>query len=356
MPGLVSVVIPCHNSQAFIDETITSLQHQTYSLAEYIFVDDGSTDNTRDVILKYAQNDSRISLVDNPERGAGSSRNLGAERAVGDYLIFLDSDDFFETDLLSSMVCSMEESGSDIAICEFSFYLDKTNKTKCGTTNLKNIPSPTTAEAIANQLLKNIQYSPWNKMIRADYWKQTGIRFQNCRLANDFFAMFELIVKSNVISIVDKSLVNYRIRETGSIQNKKSEYPLALLEPFENGIFIDPEIMGVGWRRRLASNVFASVMRSNLDSFSYNSVRRDVWSALQNSAVCRTIIDEGENCSSILNRSFIECLKFMSFEEFQPYLLRVTKICRSMPVIASRPVTVAVMVAAFVKRINGAKK
>lgn len=92
---LVSIIIPAYNAEKFIVQTIDSVKAQTYSNWELIIVNDGSKDNTLNIIENYAQADKRISFITKPNSGVSDTRNIGIEKAQGDYIAFLDSDDIW---------------------------------------------------------------------------------------------------------------------------------------------------------------------------------------------------------------------------------------------------------------------
>ena len=98
----VSVITPCYNAGRFIGETIESVLKQSFSDWEYTLVDDGSTDNSREVITSYLKNDSRLRLISQPNRGVAAARNLGFEASSKEskFLLFLDADDVLEQDML----------------------------------------------------------------------------------------------------------------------------------------------------------------------------------------------------------------------------------------------------------------
>ena len=93
---IVSIIIPSYNAMNYITETLESVLAQTLTDIEIIVVDDGSTDNTRDIVKEYAHKDSRLTLVEQTNQFAGVARNNGMARATGDYLYFLDADDYIE--------------------------------------------------------------------------------------------------------------------------------------------------------------------------------------------------------------------------------------------------------------------
>lgn len=110
MNDLVSIITPTFNSEKFISETIHSVQNQTYQNWELILVDDGSTDNTVEIIKEIQQKEHRIQLVICPEnKGAGIARNLGLEKAKGRYITFLDADDLWKETKLEKQIQFLKE-------------------------------------------------------------------------------------------------------------------------------------------------------------------------------------------------------------------------------------------------------
>lgn len=140
---LVTVITPAYNAECFIKETIDSVLAQSMSDWEMIVIDDGSADHTRDIVSAYAQTDSRIRLVVNESNmGVARTRNRGLELFRGRYVAFLDSDDYWEPQMLEKMVARAEETGADIIYCSYAL-VDEAGKKVC---NDFIVPSATTFE------------------------------------------------------------------------------------------------------------------------------------------------------------------------------------------------------------------
>ena len=118
MNPLVSVVIPAYNSSSHIGKCLEHLIHQTYTNLEIIVVNDGSKDNTGDVVRRYCGADSRIKIIDRPNGGPSKAQNTGIEAATGQYLHIHDHDDYVALDFFEKMVGAAEMSGADIACSE----------------------------------------------------------------------------------------------------------------------------------------------------------------------------------------------------------------------------------------------
>lgn len=111
---LISVIVPVYNVEGYIDKCIKSLINQTYHNIEIILVDDGSTDNSPGICDSWASNDSRIKVIHIPNGGVSHARNVGLDAAIGDYVGFVDSDDWVEPDMYEKMLKVIHEDDSDI--------------------------------------------------------------------------------------------------------------------------------------------------------------------------------------------------------------------------------------------------
>lgn len=128
---LVSVIMPAYNAQAFIREAIGSVQAQTVRDWELIVIDDGSKDRTRQLVAELAEADSRIRLEVNPDNlGAAGTRNRGLELSRGQHVALLDSDDYWQPQLLEKMLHRMAQTGADIVYCSYAI-VDETGKRIC---------------------------------------------------------------------------------------------------------------------------------------------------------------------------------------------------------------------------------
>lgn len=115
---IVSVVIPVYNAEEYIADTLKNIVSQSLYEIEIIIINDHSSDNTLDILKEIASSDERIRIIDNAVNiGAGISRNIGLSEAEGEYIIFLDDDDYVDTNMLKHMSDFAELSGADIVVC-----------------------------------------------------------------------------------------------------------------------------------------------------------------------------------------------------------------------------------------------
>lgn len=121
---MVSIIVPIYNVEQYISKCIESILAQTYRDFELILVDDGSTDMCGKICDEYAKQDSRVHVIHQENKGVSAARNAGISLAKGEYIMFVDSDDFITENMLEKMHDCIAESGSDIAICGINNFLD----------------------------------------------------------------------------------------------------------------------------------------------------------------------------------------------------------------------------------------
>lgn len=118
----VSVIIPVYNGEKYLDNCIKSVADQTYENLEIIIIDDGSTDRTIDICEEWKEKDDRVRVLHKPNGGRGSARNAGLSMATGDYIHFVDADDWIEKDAIESLYKAMIKNNSDIVIGNMTSY------------------------------------------------------------------------------------------------------------------------------------------------------------------------------------------------------------------------------------------
>ena len=225
----VSVIIPCYNSERFLEECLDSVLGQTLQEIEVICVDDGSTDGTLDILYKYAEKDGRIRILTQHNQYAGVARNNGMAAAAGKYLSFLDSDDFFEPFMLEKMYEKCEQDKADICICGGGVYDMRTERVFGEAHFLeyrllpKNIPF--SYVDIPKSIFNFTNPAPWNKLFRASFVKDSDLKFQSLVRANDLYFIFTALVMAKRITLVDRWFITYRIGSSSSLQETSDKNP-----------------------------------------------------------------------------------------------------------------------------------
>ena len=234
---LVSIIIPVYNAESFLPECLDSLLNQSLSNIEIICVDDGSTDKSLEILNKYAITDNRIKILQQKNMYAGVARNNGLKIAKGKYVIFLDSDDFFELNMLEEMFFQCEKDKADICLCNARHYNNKTKEyiDVPYLLNMANTPSklPFSYKDCPNTFYQITTSAPWNKLYRKSFLKENNIEYLDYKKAEDvFFTNIQLILAEK-ITVINKKFTNYRIETLNSAQATNHEAPLDFYYAFK---------------------------------------------------------------------------------------------------------------------------
>lgn len=222
----VSVVIPVYNVEKYIENCLDSVLNQTLTEIQVICVDDGSTDRSLEILKAYEKKDQRVEILTQENRYAGVARNYGMEKATGKYIIFLDSDDFFEPEMLEELYNQAEKTEANICVCNGRTYNDQTGEVTDVSHYLvkKQLPenNPFNPEEIEDYLFQFTVPAPWNKLYRRDFLESHTLKFQEIKRTNDMYFTYMSFVCAEKIAIVDKRLLNYRTNVTTSLQGSNA--------------------------------------------------------------------------------------------------------------------------------------
>ena len=190
----VSVIVPIYNSEKYLKKCIDSLVSQTLDDMEFILINDGSTDGSDEIIKSY--NDSRIKYFKRTNHGIGATRNFGIDKANGDFIGFLDSDDYVEPDMYLKMYNECVNKNLDIVICDH--YIENGDNKDI----LKFIDFGVTSLNDSPNLLLDINLAPWNKIyskkiFSSDTYYPTGVKYEDTPWVALMFSRAERIGKLN---------------------------------------------------------------------------------------------------------------------------------------------------------------
>lgn len=208
MKPRISVIITVYNTEQYLDKCIQSVINQTYQKLEIILIDDGSTDCSLQVCEKWAKLDSRIVVVHKSNGGVSSARNAGIENSHGDYIFFLDSDDWIEVSMIEEMIKSCEEYHVLISACGRYDYFEKNEKymvSKC-----PSICEAVDSEKYVSKMLlgKECDSSVCDKIFHKTLWD--GVRFPEGKIYEDVAILYKVVLKAKRVATVDKPLYYYR--------------------------------------------------------------------------------------------------------------------------------------------------
>ena len=233
----VSVIVPVHNAEKYLEQCLNSILGQTLKDIEVICVNDKSTDGSAAILDSYAANEPRLRVLQSPGLGAGGARNIGLESAQGKYLSFLDADDFFEPDMLESAVAKTEEDQSDIVVYGSWLYdtMRQANRQAKWMLNTECLPEgrPFAPSEIADCLFNVFGNYTWNKLFRTSLVREKGVLFQEISRTNDLFFTCTALTQADLISVIDKIFVHYRVATQTSLQSTNDRDPLSFLKAFD---------------------------------------------------------------------------------------------------------------------------
>ena len=222
MNKAVSVIIPIYNMEEYAEACIRSVMGQSYKEIDIVAVNDGSTDASEEIVKRLASEDSRIRLFSKPNAGLAHTRNFGIEKAVGDYILFLDCDDLFEADSVTEMVKCVEETGADIvSACMTRFNSDGGERLRVpscsGMYSGESMRAVREAICIGdNDALLNL----YCKMYRRELLINNGIKARKLVSGDDAAFALEAVFAAESIYFADK-LKHYRYRDNPTSFTRK---------------------------------------------------------------------------------------------------------------------------------------
>ncbi|WP_202107651.1 glycosyltransferase family 2 protein [Succinivibrio dextrinosolvens] len=234
---VLSVVMPVHNSCKYLRTCLDSVLNQKMRDFELIAIDDASSDDSYKILLDFEEQDSRLKVLRNDVAlGAAKTRNKGLELAKGEFIIFLDSDDFFELDFFERMLHAVELNNANIAICDIWLRDERkgreflfNNNTKSMSSLLRGTFCP---EDYNNIIFYGMPFAPFNKLIRRNVLLEKNIRFQDIPNSNDVFFGIMSVIESKKIVYIPKPLVHYRYNTGCQISSNRQKYPLCICQAF----------------------------------------------------------------------------------------------------------------------------
>lgn len=229
MKPKISVIIPVYNAEEKIKQCIESLKKQTYKNYEAIFINDGSTDKSQE-ILKNLIDENCMKVVYQKNSGVSSARNKGIQEANGEFLSFLDVDDTYSEKFLEKMLKNIEENNSDLVMCNYLEIFNGGKKEKRLPFQQKTLQQEEILSELIPRIIgkidekeSDIWATVWRTMIRKDFLIKTTATFdENTYYSEDFLFLIEILAQANKVSIESDEIYNY-YRNQSSALNKYVE-------------------------------------------------------------------------------------------------------------------------------------
>lgn len=213
--ALISIIIPVYKVEIYLEKCIQSVINQTYENLQIILVDDGSPDNCGKICDEYAQKDHRIEVIHKSNGGLSDARNKGLEIAKGEYIGFVDSDDYIEADMYEVLYNLLKQYNADVSICNFYTV----SQGKISIKNADNGINEYNRIEILKEILldKNIQSYAWNKLYKKELFDE--IKYPIGKKYEDIGTTFYLLEKCNKVVVTGKSEYYYINRQDSIVNN-----------------------------------------------------------------------------------------------------------------------------------------
>lgn len=206
MKPLVSIIVPIYNVEAYLARCIDSIIFQSYDNLEIILVDDGSPDNCGKICDEYSAKDSRICVIHKKNAGVGYARNSGLEKCTGDYIMFVDPDDYLRNDCVEILYHRIISDNSDIAISNYAKTYDD-GKSREGNCKCFEETVVSRHGLLEKFSLHCIYVTVWGKLYKRHIFE--NILFPNLCCGEDTWVFGDIMAKCNTISFVNEPLYNY---------------------------------------------------------------------------------------------------------------------------------------------------
>lgn len=288
MSDMVSVIVPVYNVEKYIEECLRSIQAQTYDNLEIIVIDDGSTDSSPLICDKYKNSDNRFKVFHCTNSGVSTARNIGITKSTGEWIMFLDADDYLDETAIEKLISIANEEDADVASCSFFYkFVNKCIPFQGSDTqqyyNSKNLfvhdmlIYPDKARAYDPTCLV-----PWGKIIRKNVIAKNQLKYSTeLFLHEDALFNIQLFLKTNKKAVIYEPLVYYRQRNNSSsksttkdyfLNNKKFCMQLATVDQGTEALFTRDEMA-------FLSGKFFSYALTNLlqaNDFKYSEARKQL--------------------------------------------------------------------------------
>lgn len=226
----ISVVIPVYNVEKYLKKCLDSVINQTLKDIEIIIVNDGSPDNSQAIIDEYAKKDRRIIPLIQENGRQGKARNTGLKHAKGEYISFIDSDDYIEIDMLEKMYDNAKLENSDVVICSFYKHYGKKK-------NHISINDNLILDTISNNNPKLFNtFGPCSKIYKRDLLIKNNIKFMEKVYYEDVSFTLKVLTLAKKISFVNEPLYNYIIREGSTMNSNNAIRNLDIIIAFDDVI------------------------------------------------------------------------------------------------------------------------
>ena len=228
--GLISIIVPIYNVEKYLKQCLYSVCNQSYKNLEIILVDDGSPDNCGRICDNYAKSDDRIKVIHKENGGLSSARNAGLDVAKGEYISFIDSDDYIALNFIEKLYTLCIKNNADISECEFVKFENEINVEKSNVNNYIYTPKEILEQMYSEKYLKTVVV--WNKLYKKYIYND--LRFPLGKINEDEFCTYKAIYNCKTkIAVTEEPLYYYRYNKESIMGRKFNLKRLDVLEALD---------------------------------------------------------------------------------------------------------------------------
>lgn len=226
---LISIIVPVYNTELYLNQCVESILKQTYKNIQLILVDDGSTDNSGKICDEYALKDKRVEVLHEENSGVSDARNKGLKYAKGEYIGFVDSDDYIKETMYQDMYNLILERNADVSICNFCDVKEDKVTQKNKDSGIQEF----TKIQILNELIldRNVQSYVWNKLYKKELFD--NIKFPKGKKYEDIETVFYVLEKCNKVVLSSKAEYYYLNRKDSIVNNVNEQTILDYIDIIE---------------------------------------------------------------------------------------------------------------------------
>lgn len=267
----VSIITPIYNMEKYLVKCLDSIINQTYKSIEIILVNDGSNDNSLKICKDYAKKDKRIILIDQKNSGVSAARNIGLEKATGDYLAFVDPDDWIELDAIEKMIEFAEKEKCDMAFFDYKInnIIQKSNKVQLEYNN------DTKKEFIKLLISGDVPGYLWRLLIKKEVVKKCRFKL-DLPMAEDLIFILEILRNVKKISKSEEAVYNYFLTENsitrGSQKYKKNLHNTFLLNKYIKEMYQEYEDIA---NTKHISEIGLYLLKMHRDGYDSNDIKEE---------------------------------------------------------------------------------
>lgn len=230
---MISIIIPVYNAEKYISRCLDSILRSSFQNFEIIIVNDGSKDNTKNIIENYRLRDRRIKVISKINGGSASARNVGINNTSGEYIAFIDADDYIHVDYLKILEQAIRDYDVDIVECDF-FTISKKNNRKIKAQKKNDVRIINNVEKLKEFCERSTYLKSavlWNKLYKKKLFEK--VSFVENKWIDDEYVIYKLYFYANKIAIVDEKLYYYFLSENSQMRSKPNLKKLDTIDVIE---------------------------------------------------------------------------------------------------------------------------